>query len=98
MGPTGPEEQPELTPEQQISQWDVNVIATDDGEDQPWVIIMEKFVQTTFREWVKSAGLHESRENDVLYLPSDNPRSLLKGNERNRVIRAANIALGDAYK
>jgi hypothetical protein len=89
--------QPESAPQNQ-NQWDINVVTSDYDENQPWVVIMEEFVHSTFRDWVKSASLQKHRENDVLYAASDSPKSLLKGSERRQVIRAGNIALGEAYR
>lgn len=98
MGPTGPEKRPESAQDQSKATWDVDVVTTTDDENNPWVVITEEFVLATFRDWVKDAGLHESREKDILYGSVESPKGKLQGSERRRVIRAGNIALGEAYR
>lgn len=85
--------QPENKP-QQPHQWDIDVLS-DDYENNPKVMEMERFVINTFHKWVGDAGLHSSRIGDVLNAAPGNPKGLLKGTERSRVIRSANIALRD---
>lgn len=88
MGPAGPDQPPKP------KHPDLDVESNLDENDH-LVMEAEQFVLSTFRDWVKQSGLHESRERDVLNAPTDQPKSLLLGNERNRVLRVANKALGD---
>lgn len=86
--------QPENQP-QQPAKWDVDVITTDveDEASHPWVLLMEQYVKSTFHEWIKKGGLHESRVDDIINQSPDKLLSKFQGNERDRVLRYANIAL-----
>ncbi len=95
MGPAAPEPSKDQ-PKTLESVWNPDTsIVSDEYENNSLVMEAEKIVFDVFRSWVKESGVHESRVDDIVNRPTEVPKSLLLGNERNRVLRTANIALAE---
>ena len=85
--------QPEQQPQNQTE-----VLSAEVSNEEKVTIVAQRVIDGAFRNWVENAGLHPSRVQDVLNSAENNPKGLLKGNERNRVMRQADIAIATSYR
>ena len=85
--------QPEQQPQKQTE-----VLPVEVSNEEKVMVVARRVIDGAFRSWVENAGLHPSRVQDILNSSEGNPKGLLKGNERNRVVRQADIAIKATYE